>query len=80
MGVLATTGAGTDDPDTHTPWKYTASPVPIPGVNIEVVFGTAFIDGARPITRAPIPYFGYRVVYSLMLYFIIKFGLLIRWC
>ena len=33
MGVWATTGAVTGDLDTHTPCKYTASPVPIPGVH-----------------------------------------------
>ena len=40
MGVWATTRAVTGDLDAHTPCKYPASSVPIPGVHIEVVYGT----------------------------------------
>ena len=44
MGVCATTRAVTGDLDAHTPCKlkytYPVSPVPIPGVHIEVVYGT----------------------------------------
>jgi len=46
MSVWATTRAvtacvtGDLDTHAHTPCKYPASPVPIPGVHIEVVYGT----------------------------------------
>ena len=40
MGVYTTSRAVTGDLDAHTPCKYPASPVPIPGVHIEVVCGT----------------------------------------
>ena len=36
IGVCATTRAATGGLDTHMPCKYPASPVPIPGVHIEV--------------------------------------------
>ena len=45
MGVWATTRAVVGDLDTHTPCKYPASPVPIPGVHIEVVYGTRGCSG-----------------------------------
>ena len=48
MGVWATTRAVTGDLDAHTPCKYPASPVPIvpiPGVHIEVVYGTRGCPG-----------------------------------
>ena len=44
MGVCATTGAVTGDLDTHTPCKFISTQPPrcqlIPGVHIEVVYGT----------------------------------------
>ena len=42
---MATTRAVTGDLDAHTPCKYPASPVPIPGVHIEVVYGTRGCPG-----------------------------------
>jgi hypothetical protein len=45
MGVWATTRGVTGDLDAHTPCKYPASPVPIPGVHIEVVYGTRGCPG-----------------------------------
>ena len=45
VGVCATTRAVTGDLDTHMPCKYPASPVPIPGVHIEVVYGTRGCPG-----------------------------------
>ena len=44
-GVCATTRVVTGDLDAHTPCKYPASPVPIPGVHIEVVYGTRGCPG-----------------------------------
>jgi hypothetical protein len=45
MGVWATTRVVTGDLDAHTPCKYPASSVPIPGVHIEVVYGTRGCPG-----------------------------------
>ena len=45
MGAYATTRAVTGDLDAHIPCKYPASPVPIPGVRIEVVCGTRGCPG-----------------------------------
>ena len=45
MGVCATTRAVTGDLDIHMPCKHPASPVPIPGVHIEVVYGTRGCPG-----------------------------------
>ena len=45
MGVCATTRAATGDLDANRPCKYPASPVPIPGVHIEVVYGTRGCPG-----------------------------------
>ena len=47
MGVCAATRAVTGNLDTHTPCKYPAFPVPIPGVHIEVVYGTRGCPGTR---------------------------------
>ena len=47
MGVWTTTRAVTGDLDAHTPCKYPASPVPIPGVHIEVVHGTRGCPGVN---------------------------------
>ena len=43
--VWATTRAVMGDLDAHTPCKYPASSVPIPGVHIEVVYGTRGCPG-----------------------------------
>ena len=45
MVVWTTTGAVTGDLDAHMPCKYPASPVPIPGVHVEVVHGTRGCPG-----------------------------------
>ena len=45
VGVCATTRAVTGDLDIHMPCKHPASPVPIPGVHIEVVYGTRGCPG-----------------------------------
>ena len=45
MGAWATTKADTGDLDTRTPCKYPASPVPIPGVHIEGIYGTRGCPG-----------------------------------
>ena len=45
MGVCTATRAVTGNLDAHTPCKYPAFPVPIPGVHIEVVYGTRGCPG-----------------------------------
>ena len=45
MGVCATTRAVTGNLDSHTPCKDPASPVRIPGVHIEMVYGTRGCPG-----------------------------------
>ena len=45
MGACSATRAVTGNLDTHTPCKYPAFPVPIPGMHIEVVYGTRGCPG-----------------------------------